>query len=94
MTVALDPAPPAASYVLVSENWFPTWEATVDGRSAPVLRGDGSLIAVPVPAGARRVELTFTSPSYEKGKAISLASLAALFLAVLVPIAMRRGRRA
>ena len=93
MVVALDPAPPAASYVLVSENWFPTWEATVDGRSAPVLRGDGSLIVVPVPAGARQVSLTFRSPAYEKGRAASLASLAGLVVAVLVPIAARRRRQ-
>jgi hypothetical protein len=94
MTVALDPAPPAPSYVVVAENWFPTWQATVDGHAAPVLRGDGSLIVVPVPAGARQVTLTFGSPSYETGKNISLASLGGLFLAVLVPIAVRRWRRA
>ncbi len=94
MTVALDPAPPAPSYVVVAENWFPTWQATVDGHAASVLRGDGSLIVVPVPAGARQVALTFGSPSYETGKDISLASLAGLFLAVLVPIAVRRWRRA
>ena len=94
MTVALDPAPPAPSYVVVAENWFPTWQATVDGHGAPVLRGDGSLIAVPVPAGARQVALTFRSPAYRTGKGISLASLAGLFLAVLVPITARRWRRA
>jgi hypothetical protein len=94
MTVALDPAPPAASYVLVSENWFPTWEATVDGRSAPVLRGDGSLMVVSVPAGARQVSLTFRSPVYTTGRDVSVASLAGLLVAVLVPIAARRRRRA
>ena len=94
MTVALDPAPPAPSYLLVAENWFPTWEATVDGRSAPVLRGDGSLMVVPVPAGARRVSLTFRSSVYTTGRDVSVASLAGLLVAVLVPIAARRRRRA
>ena len=94
ITVALDPAPPAPSYVLVAENWFPTWEATVDGHGAPVLRGDESLIVVPVAAGARTVSLTFRSPAYRKGKDVSLASLVVLFVAVAAPIAARRRRRA
>src|SRR5439155_263987 len=40
MTIALDPAPPQPSYVLVAENWYPDWRATVDGASARVIRGD------------------------------------------------------
>src|SRR5207302_309299 len=75
MTIALDPAPPQPSYVLVAENWYPDWRATVDGASARVIRGDYALITVPVPAGAKRVELTFRSPAYQTGKMISLASL-------------------
>src|SRR2546430_9698946 len=54
MTIALDPAPPQPSYVLVAENWYPDWRATVDGASARVIRGDYALITVPVPAGADR----------------------------------------
>src|SRR5256886_5983026 len=67
MTIALDPAPPQPSYVLVAENWYPDWRATVDGASARVIRGDYALITVPVPAGAKRVELTFRSPAYQTG---------------------------
>jgi hypothetical protein len=76
MTVSLDPAPGAASYVVVAENWYVDWQATVDGAAAPVLRGDASLITVPVPAGARRVELVYRSARYRTGRLVSiLASL-------------------
>jgi hypothetical protein len=92
MTIALDPAPPAPSYVLVAENWYPDWHATVDGSSAQVLRGDYALLTVPVPAGARQVELSFRSRDFETGKTISLASLALLLALALVPAALRRRR--
>ena len=92
MSLALDPAPPQPSYLLVSENWFPDWRATVDGVPAQVLRGDYALITVPVPAGAKRVELTFRSPAYQTGKTISLLSLALLAAIALVPLAVRRRR--
>src|SRR5205085_791314 len=61
MTVTLDPAPPKPSYLLVAENWYPDWRVTVDGRRGQLLRGDYSLITVPVPAGTRTVDLTFRS---------------------------------
>ena len=79
MTVALDPAPPKPSYVLVSENWYLDWHATVDGADAPVLRGDQTFITVPVPAGARRVELVYRSSRQRTGKLISI--LATLIVA-------------
>ena len=94
MTIALDPAPPQPGYLLVSENWYPDWRATVDGTPAQVLRGDYTFITVPVPAGAKQVALTFRSPAYAIGKAISLASLVLLAVIGLVPLAMRRRRDA
>src|SRR2546421_9438861 len=45
------------SYLLIAENWYPDWEATVDGQPAAVLRGDYSLLTVALPAGAKVVEL-------------------------------------
>ncbi len=93
MTIELDPAPPAASYVLVSENWYVDWRARVDGAPAQVLRGNYSLITVPVPAGARRVELTYHSATYNRGKAISLVALAAVLAIFLLPLVQRRRGR-
>ncbi|HEU5262240.1 MAG TPA: YfhO family protein [Gemmatimonadales bacterium] len=93
MTIALDPAPPQPSYVLVSENWYPDWHATVDGAPASVLRGDYTLITVPVSAGAKRVELSFRSRDYETGRAISLGSLV-LVTGVVVGSLVRRRRNA
>jgi hypothetical protein len=64
------PAPAGASLV-VSENYYPGWKATVDGRPAPIGRADYTFIGVELPAGARSVALDFTSPTYERGKVIT-----------------------
>ena len=68
MQIPLDPAPAAPSYLVVGENYYPDWQATVDGTPGRVDRGDVALITVPVSAGARSVELTFRSADYERGE--------------------------
>jgi hypothetical protein len=64
------PAPQGASLV-VSENYYPGWKATVDGKPAPVGRANYTLIGVELPVGARSIELNFTSPTYQQGKLIT-----------------------
>ena len=93
MSITLSPPPDSASYLVVAENWYPDWRATVDGRSAPTFRGDYTLITVPLPAGARHVELRFRSPGYTLGRAVSLASVGATLLLVLLPGVLRRRKR-
>ena len=92
MTVKLDPAPEHDAWLVVSENWYPDWHATVDGRPAEVVRGQQTLITVPVPRGAHEVRLWFSSASYTTGKGISFASLGAAALWLLVPLVLRRRR--
>ncbi len=90
MQLRLEPAAPVDGYVMVSENWYPDWQATVDGADATVARGKGSLITVVVPAGAELVELEFQSADYRSGKLISLLSLAVVVIGMVVPPVSRR----
>jgi uncharacterized membrane protein YfhO len=90
MGIRMTPAPTSASYLLVSENWYKDWRATVDGEAAPVLRGDQTLITVPIGAGARVVELVFEPRDYRTGKRVTLVSLILLLGMGLVPLALRR----
>lgn len=75
MRITLAGSDTAIRYLLVSETWYKDWRAQVDGRPAPVLRGDHALITVALPPGAREVALEFASPEYARGKLISLAAL-------------------
>ncbi|HKA60395.1 MAG TPA: YfhO family protein [Gemmatimonadales bacterium] len=93
MAIGLNPAPPNSGYLVVSENWSPDWRAKVDGNSVKVLRGNWTLITVPVPAGAKRVELAFSSPSYRRGEFLTLLSLIVVLGAVVGPTVTRRLRR-
>ena len=72
---------PAGSSLIVSENFYPGWIASVDGKPARVGRADYTLIGVELPEGARNVQLLFTSPSYERGKTITWV---AIFVGVLM----------
>jgi len=93
MSISLDPAPPAPSYLLVAENWYPDWHATVDGAPAEVYRGDQTFITVPVPAGARGIDLVFDSHDYRTGRKATLLSLLVLALGLVVPPLSRQRRR-
>jgi hypothetical protein len=78
-TIELDAPAPAGSALMVSENYYPGWTATADGKPAVVGRADVSLIGVALPAGARTIELTFINLPYKTGRTITwLAVLAAL----------------
>jgi hypothetical protein len=74
--IDLDASAPQGSSLVVSENYYPGWLATVDGKPARIGRADFTMIGVELPAGARSIALTFTSPAYEKGKAITWIAIA------------------
>lgn len=95
ISLELSAPAPAGAALVVSENYYPGWVATVDGKPVAPERTDYVLLGVPLPAGARAVELTFTSASYERGKTITLlAILVALAAWIGGFLADRRARRA
>lgn len=92
MTIALDPAPKDSSYVLISENWYLDWRATVDGRPGRVLRGDHALLTVPVEPGTRKIELSYHSRSFARGKLIALLTFVVVLAGFVVPPITARRR--
>ena len=79
--VDLSQPAPRGSALMVSENYYPGWVATADGKPAVVGRADYVLIGVALPEGARHIDLTFTSAAYERGKVITI-------VAILIALAM------
>ena len=88
--LAIEVAPTAPGFVVLSEVWYPGWSATVDGRPAPVLRADYLFRAVPVGPGDRRVELRFEPTGWRLGLAVSLAAWAVIAALGLVPARLGR----
>ena len=92
--VELDTPAPAGSALVVSENWYPGWIARVDGRPATAARADYSFIGVPLPEGARRIELSFFDPVYARGRFITIVALVITTALILGGLVMERRRRA
>lgn len=66
----------AGDGVLVAgDNWYPGWQASVDGRPVPVLRAYYAIQAVPVPGGEHEVRLVYTPSSLLAGVAIAVVAL-------------------
>ena len=91
--LALASPAPAQSALLVSENYFPGWTATVDGKAAPLTRGEYNLIAVALPTGASKVALRFDDASYERGKIITIVGVVLSLLLIAAGVASRRRAR-
>jgi hypothetical protein len=94
INVALDQPAPEGSALVVSENYYPGWTATVDGQPAPIGRVDVTLIGVPLPAGAREVTLRFISEPYETGKTVTLIAVLVALVWVAGGVVVERRRRA
>ncbi len=76
--------------VVLSENWFPAWKASVDGEETPVLRADHTLRALAVPQGIHRVEMWYDAPLLRAGLWMSIFSILALLGAVAAEILLRK----
>ncbi len=77
ITVVLSAPAPARSTLVVSENDYPGWSATVDGHPAVAARVDYTLIGVPLPAGAHSIDLTYEDPMATTGVTITGITFAA-----------------
>lgn len=89
MTLSVTSERPAM--LVISDNWFPAWRATVNGADAEVARAYHTLRAVPVPAGTSTVEMWYESPRLRQSRALSLLVL--LGLLASGGIGVVRGRR-
>jgi len=80
------------TFLLVSENWYPDWHATVDGKATPVRRGDFAFLSVVLPSGAREVRFEFGSADYRLGRIVTWLALL-LTVGLLAGPAVRSLRR-
>lgn len=61
--------------LVLSEIYYPGWQATVDGKKVSILRGNFLLRVIPLEAGEHEVELRFTSWPFRVGGVISIVTL-------------------
>ena len=71
-----------------NEQYDQGWSATVDGKSAPVLRANLNMRAIALAPGAHHIVMQYGPPGLRAGAAVTLVSLLAL-----LGLAYARGRR-
>ncbi|MCO4746822.1 MAG: hypothetical protein KC912_18645 [Proteobacteria bacterium] len=70
---------PDAGWVVVAENWFPGWEAFIDGAPAEIKKVNVLQRAVFVEEGDHQIEMIYRPTYLRKGKIIMSTALALLF---------------
>jgi hypothetical protein len=73
---------PRRGFLVLADQWFPGWRASVDGVPATLLRADYVFRAVEVPAGRSTVEMHYAPRSVRLGFAVSALTLLGLGLAL------------
>lgn len=78
--LVLDVDAPARGFLFLSDQYFPGWRATVDGKPADVVRANYAFRVVEVPQGRSVVEMRYSPPSVWIGAAVSALTLLAVAL--------------
>ena len=82
----------SGSMLIVSENYYPGWKASIGGQEVEAVRANYNLIGIPLPAGARQIALRFQDPSYATGKLVTLAAIFVSLALVALGVAVDRRR--
>lgn len=71
------------SRFILTEQFYPGWQARIDGSRVEIARWHGAFQSIEVPAGDHRIEFRFRSRLLFPGAAVSLGALAVLLALVL-----------
>jgi hypothetical protein len=76
-SIRIQTASDQPGYLVLSEIFYPGWQATVDGKKTEVIRGNYLLRVIPLDKGRHDVHLYFVSWPFRIGAGISLLTLIA-----------------
>jgi hypothetical protein len=82
----------APALLVLSDLFYPGWEAAVDGRPAEILRANYLMRAVAIPQGAHEVRFLYRPASFRAGVAASAAGSLAVALLISWHLWTRRRR--
>jgi hypothetical protein len=80
-------------YLLLTDAWYPGWEATVDGEPVPVRRADLLFRAVRLDAGRHQVVFVFRPASLRIGAVVTMAGFVSLVVGFAWGLALSKARR-
>jgi hypothetical protein len=82
----------ADSFLVLSDAYYPGWEATVDGVAAPIYPTNILFRGVPIPAGEHEIVFTFRPQPWQRGILLSALGLL-LWIGLLIASRWRRDGR-
>ena len=91
--IKIETSTEAPGLLVLSEVYYPSWKAYVDGQPTPILVADQLLRSVSIPAGEHTVELRYESWTLRAGIAISLGAYGVLVALIVIAGARRWWRR-
>jgi hypothetical protein len=63
------------SFLVLSDTYYPGWKAYVDGKEERIYRANYAFRAIPIRAGAHKVEFTYKPLSFKLGAVITLLGI-------------------
>ncbi len=85
-------ASPADSILVLTDIFYPGWQATIDGKATEIMRANFLFRAIAVPAGKHSVTFSYSPQSFKRGLLLALS--AALLMVVLAARSCLTGSRA
>jgi hypothetical protein len=93
-SVTIDVNSACAGLLVLSDEYYPGWTATVNGKDANIYATDLALRGVPVPAGHSTVEFSYQPASLHDGVALAIiGGIAVVTLVTVDIVAIRRRKR-
>ena len=90
--VEIEVETPAEGYLVLSDPYYPGWQAQVDGEPAELLRANYAFRAVSVPAGSHAVTMVFRPTTWQAGVVLTSLTVLALLVVTGMTLARRRWR--
>ncbi len=76
-------------YLVLSDSWYPGWNAFIDGKKTEILRANYAYRAIYVDKGVHQVSFVYIPQSFEVGKILSLTGLV-IFVVVVIFILIKK----
>ena len=86
----LECAQDSAAFVVIADDWFPGWSATLDGRPWPLHPVQHLLRGAALPAGTHRLRLAFQPEGWRAGVMASRSAWSLWLLLGFLALALRR----